>query len=520
MPAYTALKKLFSKNPRLKNLVSELSAALDPTLRVVDADGALLLGPAAGEHLVSAEVVYRSQPVGWVEAARRADEMAGLLNLLLEQEDERKNLAQEVLDRYRELNLLYNISEDLAASPLPEAMAGTILREAGRLIQSETGIVVLVQNEGKLGQDFTPIAGYGPEFELCVEAWSEGSLIRRVLSTRKAALENSIPADAYFCGQGDAMISIMCAPLKTEKRTLGAMLLVRNTSNGYTAGDLKLLSAVALQAAPAIEVARLYQVAIENARLERELQMARQVQADLLPAHMPRLPGWEFAAGWSPAREVSGDYYDLFKDAGGRMGIVIADVADKGMPASLFMVFTRSAIRATLHHSPSTARGIRQVNQLMCAESSRGYFVTVFFARLDPQKGEITYVNAGHNPPILVRAADCQVEMLTRTGMALGILEDADYEQRTIQLEPGDLLLLYTDGLTEAMNASNEQFGTERLIQLTLAYSADGPQALLAAINRAVNEFTNAAPQADDITLLAIKRVSKEASDEQSNHSD
>jgi sigma-B regulation protein RsbU (phosphoserine phosphatase) len=247
-------------------------------------------------------------------------------------------------------------------------------------------------------------------------------------------------------------------------------------------------------------------VAVEKGRLERELQMAREVQASLLPHATPALPGWEFAARWEPAREVAGDYYD-FIPGEKELGLVIADVSDKGMPAALFMALTRSIVRASAAQAHSAAESITRANRLICADATNSMFVTLFFARLDPATGDLTYVNAGHNPPWLYNCGMDELMRLTRTGTALGVDEALSFSHRTVQLRPGDIVLLYTDGVTDAINARVEEFGEARLESLVREHRHASAADLMAALEDAVHSFIGATQPMDDITLVAVKRL-------------
>ncbi len=320
----------------------------------------------------------------------------------------------------------------------------------------------------------------------------------------------------YFVTQSVVILglrSVMCAPLQLKDNILGVIYVDNRMQAGiFTQSDLELVSAIASNAAIAIDNARLYQLAVEKGRLERELQMARQVQVSLLPTQVPQLPGWEFAARWLPARQVAGDFYDFLMLDPDRMGVVIADVSDKGMPASLFMALTRTIIRASMDHSTSPAATLERVNRLICADSANGMFVTLFFAQIDHPSGQLTYVNAGHNPPIFYRqhspsAQANHIQFLTRSGMAVGIETDNLYEQCTIQLSKGDFVLLYTDGVTDAQNPMGEYFGIERLVQLLSTHKDSPAENLLQNIESALADFTAEQDPSDDITLLIIRRL-------------
>jgi sigma-B regulation protein RsbU (phosphoserine phosphatase) len=237
--------------------------------------------------------------------------------------------------------------------------------------------------------------------------------------------------------------------------------------------------------------------------------LAHELQASLLPQETPEVSGWEFAARWLPARQVSGDYYDFVPGDGGKLGLVIADVSDKGTPAALFMALTRSVVRACAGHAPSVADAVVHANRLICADSTEGMFVTLFFGLLDAAAGDLTYVNAGHNPPLLCRASDTEAGSpveLRPTGVALGLSESFPFEQRTVHLDPGDLLVLYTDGVPDATGAGPERFGMHRLRRVIQEHRQASAAGFLEALEDAIGEFTGSAPQFDDIAIVIAKR--------------
>jgi sigma-B regulation protein RsbU (phosphoserine phosphatase) len=237
--------------------------------------------------------------------------------------------------------------------------------------------------------------------------------------------------------------------------------------------------------------------------------MAYRVQSSLLPAEVPQLPGWDFAARWKPARQVAGDYYDFIAQPDGCFGLVIADVTDKGMPAALFMAFTRSIVRASLDGVRSPAEGLERANRLICAESPFAFFVTIFYGELDPASGQFNYVNAGHNPPLLLRQAAAHPEPLVRTSMPLGIDPDLSYAQATVNLAPGDLLLMYTDGVTEARDPQGEQYGQARLEASLSGRRGAASLELLAGLEQELSAFVAGAMVEDDITLVAVRRLAE-----------
>jgi sigma-B regulation protein RsbU (phosphoserine phosphatase) len=221
---------------------------------------------------------------------------------------------------------------------------------------------------------------------------------------------------------------------------------------------------------------------------------------------MPHFPGWEIAAMWEPAREVSGDYYD-FVPAAKELDLIIGDVSDKGMPAALLMVQTRSIIRANLSPAKTMADGVTRSNELICASSANDMFVTMACVRLDAKSGKIICVNAGHNRPLICRARDGELSELPRTGIALGILAGQHYDQRRVRLQRGDFVVLYTDGVTDAMNPAGEMFGEERLREIVLGQHKSSAADLIAAFKSELEKFIGSAAPADDITIVAAKKI-------------
>jgi sigma-B regulation protein RsbU (phosphoserine phosphatase) len=248
--------------------------------------------------------------------------------------------------------------------------------------------------------------------------------------------------------------------------------------------------------------------------MERELQVAREVQASLIPRQTPHVEGWEFAAFWQPARQVAGDFYDFIpitlakvSESSQGFGIVIADVSDKGMPAALFMALSRSIVRASVAHTSVPAEEVSHANRLVCADAANGMFITMFYAQLDPMTGEAVYVNAGHNPPLLYRAGRDELAGLARTGMALGIDPSVRYDQQSVRLDTGDFVLLYTDGVTDALDAQGDEFGQERLRQVILDHRRASAAELVTALNQAVSSFSGATAPFDDITVVVVKHL-------------
>ncbi len=239
-----------------------------------------------------------------------------------------------------------------------------------------------------------------------------------------------------------------------------------------------------------------------------ELEMAGKIQATILPENAPWVEGWDISATIQPAYETSGDFYDFIPLAYGKIGIVIGDVANKGLGAAIFMSLCCSLIRTYATHFPiMPGMMVHAVNERLNADTRSGMFVTVFYGVLDPKLNRLIYVNAGHNPPILVSNNKGKpVDLLGTTGPALGILENTSWQQKLVKFSPGDILLMYTDGVTEATNPSGDFFGEQRLLNLVRGQKGHPAKKIQQAVLNSVKRFTNGAPLQDDIALITLNR--------------
>jgi sigma-B regulation protein RsbU (phosphoserine phosphatase) len=301
---------------------------------------------------------------------------------------------------------------------------------------------------------------------------------------------------------------LMVVPLSIKNDLFG--VLVVDEASGpsglrFRSRRVEIISGIAQQAALAIQNDRLQKEMVVRERLETEVQLARQIQKTFLPEALPSHPHWQMSARWRTARQVGGDFYDVIQFPNDRLGIFIADVADKGMPAALFMALTRTLVRAAAIETTSPAVALRRVNELLLPDTKQGMFVTAVYAVLDQTTGEFTYANAGHNPPLWVRRDS--VERLTRTGIALGASEDSNMSERTIQLGEGESLMLYTDGLTEAFNLEGDMFGEERLLRALGWQESVSADEMIKTVESALDDFVGNMPPSDDLTMLVVRRV-------------
>ena len=286
-----------------------------------------------------------------------------------------------------------------------------------------------------------------------------------------------------------------------------ARTLLQEASSLFAGMGISFYTNLAKDRLRALEVES-YAQALAHQKVDQEMAAAGKIQSGFLPAQPPQIPGWQLAAALEPSRQTSGDFYDFISLQDGRLGIVIADVADKGASAALFMALSSSLIRTyAARYETQPELVLAETNRRILADTHTDLFVTVFYAVLDPATGTLLYSNAGHNPPYHLQGDGGTVRPLTRTGMPVGILEDSTWAMGSVQLSPGDVLVLYTDGVTEAQDGQGAFFGSEQLlatIQFNLNRSA---QDIQKAILTAIHQFAGGAPQFDDITLVVLGRV-------------
>jgi sigma-B regulation protein RsbU (phosphoserine phosphatase) len=417
--------------------------------------------------------------------------------------------SAERLALLRRVSLTINSSLDL------DLVLNQVIDEVIAATRAELGILLLRETDGQL--TIRAARGMDQQSLDASESHISRGVVERVATEGEPLLTSNAQLDSRLDQRASIHIlglrSILCVPLKVKGATIGVIYVDNHLQAGiFSQDDLDLLSAIAASAAIAIENARLYQVAIEKGRIESELQMARDVQFSFIPRHTPEIAGWELAAWWQPAREVSGDFYDFIPIAATAtepqpLGLTIADVSDKGMEAAMFMVLTRSTVRASISPNCSPASSITSANRLISSDSPGGMFVTLFYAQLNPGSGEFCYVNAGHNPPLLYRKSRNRFSLLARTGMALGVEAEERYEQRTEIIESGDFIFLYTDGITDATNRKGDYFGEERLNRILRENRRSSAGEIVAAFEDALNEFVGSSTPFDDITALVLRRL-------------
>ncbi|MHB8843269.1 MAG: PP2C family protein-serine/threonine phosphatase [Nitrospirota bacterium] len=324
-------------------------------------------------------------------------------------------------------------------------------------------------------------------------------------------LEDAYTHPKFFRGNDDATgyrtKSMITVPLKVGNRVTGvAQVINRLDGKPFDKDDLELFLALSSMAAIALENARMHMQILEKQRLVKDMEFARTVQESFLPQKTPDVQSYRFSAHYTPALEVGGDFYDFIHLDKNRTGIVIGDVSGKGVPAALYMAKLGSDMRTLAFTEPSPAAALMKLNDLLAERSRRGMFATLLYLELDAASGSMILSNAGHLPPIIKKADGSLVKIASAGGAPLGMVAGMQYGQEAVKLERGDTVILYTDGIVEAMNAREELYGYERFEAL-LKRSSSHPGGLKDAIVGDVNRFTGLSAQHDDMTLVCFGAV-------------
>jgi sigma-B regulation protein RsbU (phosphoserine phosphatase) len=295
-------------------------------------------------------------------------------------------------------------------------------------------------------------------------------------------------------------------PIRKDNVTHGFLGIgARPNGQPVTDDELAFAAALANQAIISLENAWLFEETVEKRRMEEDLAIAAAIQRRLFPKALPTIEGYQIAARSTPTRHVGGDYYDAIELDDGRVVVAIADVSGKGTPASLLMSNVQASLRVLAVPAIELARDTSRINELLYSNTDFNKYATMFYGVLDPATGRLAYVNAGHNPPYVLRASG-EIETLNVGGLPIGLMSGMGYEEGAAELGPGDLLVLFTDGVSEAVNAADEEFGEAKIEELARTHADAGAEAVLDAIAEAVAVFAQGLPQMDDITMLVVKR--------------
>jgi sigma-B regulation protein RsbU (phosphoserine phosphatase) len=331
-------------------------------------------------------------------------------------------------------------------------------------------------------------------------------LIGYVAKTGEPLIVRDVSKDARYVNARHETRSEMVAPVIANEEVLGVFDLESDELDAYDEDDLEVLMLLASQVAIILEKAMLHEASLERRRLQAQLEVARQVQLELLPPRDPQLAGFDISAYNFSTEEVSGDYYDFVQIYDDHLGLVIADVSGKGVPAALLMAFLRASLRAAIHVGYAPNISMAKVNYLLWESTENNQFVTAFYGVLDATNKTLAYANAGHNPPILMNA-DGNARFIDRGGIPLGMFRDTRYYEYYLPVESGQTLVLYTDGVTEASSADGCEFGRDRLEEKVREGRNLSAKELIKSLHNAILEWTDGRGSSDDVTFVVVKAL-------------
>ncbi len=412
---------------------------------------------------------------------------------LLELQDVNRKLDR----RIQELQTLFEIGGELNSTLDKSAIADTLSFAVMGEMMVQHCVVLFSETNGNL--EVLARKGQVDREQLLLQ---DPVLASRLLKLNRPTPAEELP-DEELRQTFRACRLELHIPMVLQDEVKGALLLGRRLHGaGYDENELQFLSTLANAAATALENARLFEEALEKQRLEEELAIAHDIQKRLLPQQPPQLEGLDlFGLNW-PSKQVGGDYYDFFEIDNDRLVLTIGDVSGKGVPAALLMANLQASLHALIHAGWPLHKTVARINDLVFRNTAVDKFITFFIAVLDLRTRTLTCVNAGHNPPILLRGE--QAHKLQVGGLLLGMMGNVAYEEETWQLQPDDWLVLYTDGVSEAMNPEDEEFTEHRVEAVMRQHRGASAQEMLEALATAVQDFSQGAPQADDITLVAL----------------
>lgn len=426
----------------------------------------------------------------------------------------RRNPTSEFLqNQYTTRNDLLGLISKVGIALLSSSGLDETLNQVASLVfeavPAERCVIMLRDDEAEGGTKIAAARLRGKE-ETIDEVRISRTVMDEVLKNGKSVLTSDAQHDPRYASQTMALLgirSVLAVPLSVnENEVFGLVYADSPTYEAtFTEEHLNILTTLASVASIRVENARLLEERFERERMERELELATEIQQRFQPSAPPVLDGYEFQGISFSCYEIGGDYYDFISRDDGKMLIALGDVSGKGTAAALLMSSLHASIHAQVSAKNSLPETVCSVNQYLAHNTPANRFVTLFVAELDPETGALNYINAGHNPPLIGRR-DGRIEQLDSGGFPLGIMPMAEYEQGTLRLDPGEVLVIYSDGVSEAANLNGDEFGLERLsqvIQKNLAASASG---LRDKVESALSSFTQTAPAGDDITLVIVKR--------------
>ncbi len=408
-----------------------------------------------------------------------------------------------------ELSILNELSRAIGASVDSEDIIHKIVDRSMRAVQAEQTVVTLVdrnanQSMKTLVRAMTSSAEH-PHYHV------NENLLGWMHLYKKPLLTNDPTTDERFRGlKWDQTVqSILCVPLMVKSELIGVVTSYNKKGDGrFNEEDQRLLAIIAGQSAQIIENARLYEEEKALVSMKEQIKLAAQIQQDLLPKQPPQLAGYDIAACSIAAQMVGGDYFDFVHVHDGRWAVCLGDVSGKGLPASLLMATLQATLRGQTALDQAVRETIARSNRLIYQSTDPEKFATLFYAILDPGRGGLAFCNAGHEYPMLFKPGTAAPARLVTGGMALGVVEEFPYEEDVARMDPGDTLIVYSDGIPDAVNEFDQPFGEERLQKVVTEHAGDRAADIMKHVVDAVKAHERDTPRIDDLTLIVVKRLS------------
>lgn len=417
----------------------------------------------------------------------------------------------ERLDTEAKLRLLLDITKTISQTLDLDEVLNLVMDTLGSLVPYDAAGIYLIDRGNDPNNPYVfrskVIRGYQISFELIEPRLKMGEgFLGTVAQSGRPIISGNVTEDPRYFAARELTRSEMLAPIISNDRVIGVFDLESDQLNAYDEKDLEILQLLTSQTAIIIEKVRLHEEVVEKKRIEAQLEIARQVQLELLPDNDPLMDGFDISAYVFPTEEVSGDYYDWVSMSDDQIGIIVADAVGKGIPAALLMSFLRASMRtaAQIGYAPHIA--FSKVSKLLHDSIDENKFITGIYGILDSTNRTFVFSNAGHNPPILV-SPNGEFRSVDFGDVPLGMFEGVFYHQHFLRLDQGQMLVLYTDGITEAANADGEEFGLERLAQCVAAAGELPAKKMIKKIRTALNDFTERYSLDDDGTLFIVKAL-------------
>ncbi|HMA61544.1 MAG TPA: GAF domain-containing SpoIIE family protein phosphatase [bacterium] len=421
---------------------------------------------------------------------------------------ENRSEVQRLRNSVKELSILNEIATAVSGVWELEEVVDLIVRKCVKYLHVEQGAVMLLEEENA-DKPFQTMVRRMDDSQSKVPYHFGVQLSGWMLKNKEPLLVNDFQNDERFqlSGEMDFPIhSLLSAPLLVKGKMIGLLNVFNKRLKGdFTEDDQRILSIIAAQSAQVLEHARLYKQEKQLRKLEEDLRVARDIQEKLLPKEDPHREGYDIAGYSLPAKEVGGDYYDFIEIDDSRLALCLGDISGKGIPASLLMANLQATLRGQAVSCASCAECLKKSNRFLYHSTNIQKFATLFYAILDTKNDQLCYSRAGHPPPIFLKA-DTSMKKLNAGGMVLGFQEEANYNQEAIDLEKGDLFVIYSDGVTEAGDPAEESFDEWRLEETIKKNREKSSREMIEAIIEAIQSFTGQKFQRDDMTLLIVKK--------------